>query len=104
MNQRLQTALAEGATIVTAGERRARTLTFEYNEEQRQGGAGAWAAPPIVPWSGWIHTLWEEYLYSGGTPPVRLSPWQERVLWERVIRETPASGRSEEHTSELQSL
>ena len=92
MNQRLQTAMAEGATIVTAGRRLTRTLSSEYNEEQRQGGAGTWAAPPIVPWGGWIHTLWEEYLYNGETTPVRLSAWQERVLWERVIRETPASG------------
>jgi probable DNA repair protein len=92
MNQRLQTALTEGATIVTAGRRLARTLSSQYDEEQPQRGAGTWAAPPIVSWSGWIHTLWEEYLYSGVTPPVRLSPWQERVLWERVIGETPASG------------
>ena len=43
MNQRLETALAEGATIVTAGRRLARTLAGEYNEEQRKSGAGAWA-------------------------------------------------------------
>ena len=45
-----------------------------------------------MPWGGWIHALWEAYLFSGVTPLVRLNAWQERVLWERVIRETPASG------------
>ncbi|MFH1573025.1 MAG: PD-(D/E)XK nuclease family protein [Acidobacteriota bacterium] len=92
MNDRISSAVENGATVVTATSRLARSLQHEYNTIQQVRGARAWQAPRILPWAGWMAELWEEFLYATEKPPVRLGAWQESVLWERVIGESPGSG------------
>jgi ATP-dependent helicase/nuclease subunit B len=91
MDERISTALAAGATVVTAARRLARTLTRQYNAEQEARGATAWHAPAILPWGGWVMALWEDYLYNADSPGALLGQWQERALWERVLAEAPES-------------
>ena len=42
-------ALKEGATLVTAGNRLARTLRREFQDLERARGAAAWSVPSILP-------------------------------------------------------
>jgi probable DNA repair protein len=79
----------EGATIVTAGRRLARTLREDSNAWERAAGREAWEAPAILPWSAWLGELWNELLYSGEPVPLRLDDEQERVVWERAIGRPP---------------
>jgi probable DNA repair protein len=81
-----------GAALVTANQRLARTLRRHYDLLQRASGAQAWISPAILPWRGWLDSLWEACLcraVSRGEPlPARLGTEQERILWERVIART----------------
>jgi ATP-dependent helicase/nuclease subunit B len=76
-----------GATIVTAGNRLARTLREGFNSLQREAGLAAWEAPAILPWPAWLGELWNDLLFSASAEqaPVRLDERQEAAVWERVI-------------------
>ncbi|MGB7759655.1 MAG: PD-(D/E)XK nuclease family protein [Bryobacteraceae bacterium] len=88
MDDRLLEAIRGGAAVVTAGNRLARQLRQDYDGIQRSGGLLAWPAPTVVPWAGWLDSLWQEAFYSQADPLILLDEWQERVLWERVIGES----------------
>ncbi|MFO1290212.1 MAG: PD-(D/E)XK nuclease family protein [Nitrosomonas sp.] len=47
-----------------------------------------WKSPFIIPWNSWLLMLWEESLISGLLPKYEqlLSPWQEYVIWQEVIK------------------
>ncbi len=86
-------AIEAGATIVTANNRLARTLKERDVARRVEVGARAWAAPAILSWNGFLNVLWETRLYTmdAPPPPVRLSRFQERVLWESMIQESDAA-------------
>ena len=84
-------ALDEGATVVTAGHRLARVLRQEYNTIRQERGDAAWQAPTVLPWQAWISALWEDGQFGIDSPLVLLDPWQERVLWQRVVLESEES-------------
>lgn len=79
MDDRILEAIRGSAAIVTAGRRLARHLRGEFE---------AWPAPNILSWAGLVDSLWQQILFQDPVPPTRLSEWQERLLWERVIDET----------------
>lgn len=87
MDNRASEAIRSGAAVVTAGRRLARHLRGEYDLIQRSEGLLAWPAPNIVSWTGWLDSLWEQIIFQYPEALVRLSEWQERVVWERVIDE-----------------
>jgi probable DNA repair protein len=91
MDQRISTALKDGVTVVTASRRLAHAFRQQYNSSHQANGAVTWQSPAILPWNGWLSALWDGLQFAGSTSPVRLGAWQELVLWERVIRESPAS-------------
>jgi len=84
-------AIEEGATVVTGGHRLARVLRQEYNAIRRERGDAAWQSPAVLPWQGWMPALWENCQFEIGDPLVLLDPWQERVLWQRVVLESEES-------------
>jgi ATP-dependent helicase/nuclease subunit B len=92
MQEQVVSALQKGAIVVTATRRLARSLRQEYNKIQQARGLKAWQSPAILTWSGWINELWQESLYSSEKPGILLREWQELILWERVIRDSPESG------------
>jgi len=92
MDQSVWTALDSRSTVVTATRRLARTIWQEYSVRQQSRGLVSWQSPDVLPWGAWLSTLWEEFLYSTPSPPVRLTAWQEYVAWESLVREHPASG------------
>jgi len=42
-------------------------------------------------WLDWLADLWQQQLYKIGDPPTLLSGWQEEILWERIVRDSPES-------------
>jgi ATP-dependent helicase/nuclease subunit B len=85
MDERILSALREGATVVTASRRLARVFRTQYGEGQRAVGARAWETPNILPWNAWLDALWEEHLFVSASPLVRLGPWQESILWQAAV-------------------
>lgn len=92
MHPSVMTALAAGATLVTANQRLARHLAAEYGGLMARE-APVWEAPDILPWPQWLERFWQDSfgLLDGDRPQVLLSGVQELTLWERVIRESEAS-------------
>ncbi|MEO5341021.1 MAG: PD-(D/E)XK nuclease family protein [Magnetococcus sp. MYC-9] len=84
--------------ILTVNRRLARTLTRLADQQQRAAGAAAWPTPRILPWESWLEQCWEQILDHRELPsaptaadtPRLLNPWQERLLWERIIAASPA--------------
>jgi probable DNA repair protein len=88
MDDRLLEAIRGGSAVVTAGRRLARHVRQDYDAIQQSAGILAWPAPTIISWAGWLDNLWQEDFYSQADPPILLSEWQERILWENVIDES----------------
>lgn len=80
-------SLAQGASVVTANNRLARSLALAYNRRQRAAGLKAWRAPAILPWQAWLAELWSSSVEHGGAAGQRtlLSETQARLLWGEVI-------------------
>jgi hypothetical protein len=75
-----------GATVVTSNTRAARSLRQAYSELQVAKGKSAWSSPDVLPWSAWLHRLWQEHIFhSPGEFNALLNKRQEQVLWERII-------------------
>lgn len=80
------TALADGATMVTANNRTAAWLADLYDAAQIDAGRAAWPTPRILPWPSWIRALWQSVRADTGSAPAQLlTPWQEQRVWASVI-------------------
>ena len=83
--------LGDGATVVTASRRLARTLQLAYAEWCAGQGHTLWATPAIMTAEAWFGALWQtcsDLTLSGvaGMSWRRtLTLRQERALWERII-------------------
>lgn len=83
-------ALAEGALCLTATAGLAHALRFDYALRKRGEGAGAWPAPEIHTWEGWLRRQAAEVSLSPPEGwPVWLSARQEERVWAQVIRASP---------------
>jgi ATP-dependent helicase/nuclease subunit B len=91
MQEQILSALQQGETVITATRRLTRTLRQEFNTTQQTKGLRAWESPKILNWSDWMADLWQQLLYQSENPQTLLSSWQEQILWERVIRNSPES-------------
>ncbi len=75
-------AVSEGAVVVTANRRLARSLSADYAGSMLAAGSAAWATPEIVPFRRWLKTLSAS---ASGPQASCLSQAQARVLWERCL-------------------
>ncbi len=76
-------------TILTANRRQAAQLQSDHDHAQRAAGNALWQTPDILPWEAWLRRLWDELLVeSDADHPLLLSPHQESLLWEQVIRDS----------------
>jgi ATP-dependent helicase/nuclease subunit B len=83
-------ALAGGATIITANRRLSRSLHRDYSLLRLRSGHTHWPAPRILPFSGWLASLWRDALYAGAPDtPLLLDSWQERLIWLSAISSSP---------------
>ena len=78
-------ALARGATLVTANTRAARTLRRAFDSHQRAASLRTWAPPPILSWSAFTHSLYQQLLIEGHETRLLLQPFQEHTLWTAII-------------------
>ena len=100
-------ALARGALVLTVNRRLARFLSGIHDRHRTAAGATAWPTPYILPYTAWLEQTWEAVLdqarlapslpdsspVAADAPPVLLTPWQEKALWERIIADSPEGGR-----------
>src|SRR3974377_2592689 len=91
MHEQVLTALRNGVTIITATRRLSRSFMQEYNAVQLANGLKTWETPHILTWSGWMAELWQHFLYTGEKPLTLLGTWQEQILWERIVQDSPES-------------
>jgi probable DNA repair protein len=91
MQEEIFRALERGVVIVTASHRLARVLTNAFHDRQRELGRSAWRRPDILPFDAFLERAWREWLWRGAdTTLTLLQPLQEQLLWEKVIRDSPA--------------
>lgn len=82
------TALADGATVVTANNRLARSIALTYNRAQKAAGKGAWLSPDVLPWGAWIERLWDVAAMRAGPDAAYrtlLGDRQSRLILQRII-------------------
>lgn len=85
----LSAAALDGAFVVTANKRLARTCRDQYDSSQRAAGLSAWPSPRILPWSAWIRNLWEQAVLSRRTEPLTLlNTPQAEAVWRSIIEES----------------
>jgi ATP-dependent helicase/nuclease subunit B len=83
-------AVESGGTVVTASRRLARVLTQQFHAQQREQGHSVWNTPDILPLDAFLRRSWSNHVWRGEPCGTLLDPLQEQVVWEQVIRESPA--------------
>lgn len=89
MYERELNALIDGATVVTANNRLARTLRHAFEEHQARAGAAVWLTPDVVSWSAWLRRLWQLSRLEGGSAAQQtlLPDSAADYLWQHSIAE-----------------
>lgn len=81
MQQRIITAAAGGALVLTANKRLARHLVAAYDTRMQTAGKSVWATPQIISFDGWLHRclaeLGESWRLLEGFAALRL--WEQRI-------------------------
>jgi probable DNA repair protein len=88
MPQQVLDTLAQGGVVLCANARAARALGTIYGEHAgtSQGRRRAWETPRIFEWRQWLHTQWQQLLLTGHETRTLLSPLQEEVQWNEIVR------------------
>lgn len=81
MRESVLSALASGATLVTANRRLRRKWRSDFDAAQQAAGRRAWPTPSIVSWDDWLVQAHEDSF----SPQLLLSDFAERYLWEQII-------------------
>ncbi|HYL74387.1 MAG TPA: PD-(D/E)XK nuclease family protein [Bryobacteraceae bacterium] len=92
MHEEVFRAIESGATAITASRRLARVLTAEFHSQQRAQGRSVWNTPDILPLDAFLGRVWRDAVLRGraGAESILLDSIQEQMIWEQVIRESPA--------------
>ena len=91
MDPQYMAALQDGATLVTANKRLSRALVRRFDMAQTAAGRAAWRSPDILPLGAWLRRCFEEQVQRHGDPRLLLGDQQRRLVWERLIEDTPAT-------------
>ncbi len=84
----LSSWLEEGATIVTPTPLLAAVAAEQFSKSQLANGSETWQRPAIVSIGAWLTARWQEARYGTPGVPTLLSAAQERLVWQRIIRDT----------------
>ena len=92
MHEEIFRALREGVTLLTAGRRLARVLASEFHSLEVECGHTVWNRPDVLPLDAYLDRAWGEWLarYADDNAPVLLDAVQEQMLWDQIIRDSPA--------------
>lgn len=83
--QEIADALDQGATVITANQRAARTLRSAFDRRNRQSGLSSWQSAAILPWDAWTAGLWTNLLVRGNASELLLNRAQEHTLWRSIL-------------------
>ena len=92
MHEEIFRALQEGATVITASRRLARVLADEFHSMELARGRTVWNRPNVLPLDAFLDRTWGDWLgrWADQSAPILLDAPQEQMLWEQIIRESPA--------------
>ncbi len=92
MHEEIFRALQDGVTVLTAGRRLARVLAREFHSIEARRGHSVWNRPDVLPLDAFLDRMFSEWLGRNAdeNAPVLLDTVQEQMLWEQIIRESPA--------------
>ena len=78
--------------MITAGRRLARVLAREFHSMEVESGHTVWNRPDVLPLDAYLDRTWGEWLgrYADENAPILLGALQEQMLWEQIIRDSPA--------------
>ncbi len=84
-------AIADGATVITAGHRLAQSLVDDFLDS---AAATALHTPTVIPLAGWYAAQWQLWRElradpESAPPPLLLGRHHSLTLWEQVIRDDP---------------
>ncbi|MBZ5606988.1 MAG: PD-(D/E)XK nuclease family protein [Acidobacteriia bacterium] len=83
--------LEAGATLITVNRRLARAFAREFHAYQRDPGRRLWRRPDILPLDAFLEREWRDRMWQGASDGLALlTQWQEQMIWEQVIRASPA--------------
>jgi len=84
-------ALDTDSTLITVNNRLAIELRARHDRSQVAAGKKVWPSADVLPWGAWLQRLYQQLLDQGFTTLDLLSPAQERLLWEDIIRKQDRS-------------
>ena len=84
--QKIISAAADGALVLTANRRLARHLVAAFDQKMQADGHSVWQTPQIISFDGWLHRCLAEL----GESWRLLEGFAARRLWERVIEQDAA--------------
>ena len=92
MHEEIFRALEEGATVITASRRLARVLADQFHSMEVARGRTVWNRPNVLPLDAFLDRTWADWLgrWADQNAPILLDAPQEQMLWEQIIRESPA--------------
>ena len=76
MQKQFMEFLAQGGTLITASNRLAHQLRYQYAKAQIDKGNTAWETPDVLPWPAWLQRCWEICSFNK-TGKLLLDPVQE---------------------------
>ena len=81
-----------GATLITINRRLARSFARDFHAWQARQGRTVWRPPEILPLDAFLHRAWNDWVWrgTGDNGLALLNPLQEQVVWEQIIRASPA--------------
>lgn len=82
--------LNDGITLVTPNRRMAGLVADHYHTAKLNVGEVTWESPPVLPFVGWLTQTFRDLEIirdAAISGLILLSPEQERVVWEQVVRE-----------------
>ncbi|MCC8997274.1 MAG: PD-(D/E)XK nuclease family protein [Nitrosomonas sp.] len=92
--------LRMGATVVTPNRRLALTLIRKFDQDCVSSINTAWYTADVLPFLSFLERIYSDALYSpqAHVVPQLLSAWQERLLWESIIRSSDEENRLLQHS------
>jgi ATP-dependent helicase/nuclease subunit B len=74
--------------LISVNNRLARALQARYDQQQAASGKRTWPTANILPWSAWLIRSYEYLVDHGYCQRVLLNSHQERLLWEKIVRQS----------------
>jgi len=92
MHEEIFRVLETGATLITINRRLARSFARDFHAWQARQGRSVWGPPHILPLDAFLLRLCNDWMWhcTGDDLPALLNPLQEQVVWEQIIRASPA--------------